>query len=53
MSKERKAFRGARDSETGRFVTEEYADRHPDKTQKENIPLPGHGDTGRYGDEKE
>lgn len=38
---------GHRSSVTGRFVKEGYAKRYPDRTQKESIPDPGHGDTGR------
>ena len=38
---------GHRSSETGRFVTERYAQKHPSKTQRESIPNPGRGDTGR------
>ncbi len=49
MAKERQARRGARDSRTGQFIPVEEADRRPATTQKENIPLPGHGDTGRGG----
>jgi hypothetical protein len=28
------------------------ADKHPKTTQKENIPLPGYGDTGRGKEDK-
>ncbi|NEV64500.1 multidrug transporter [Thiorhodococcus minor] len=38
---------GHRDSRTGRFTTEKYAKRHPATTQRESIPNPGRGDTGR------
>ena len=38
---------GHRDSEKGQFVTEQYAKKHPKTTQKESIPNPGKGDTGR------
>lgn len=38
---------GYRSSKTGRFVTERYGKRHPSTTQKESIPNPGRGDTGR------
>jgi hypothetical protein len=38
---------GHRDSKTGRFVTRTYAKRHPDTTQRESIPNPGRGNTGR------
>lgn len=40
---------GYRDSEKGTFVTEKYAKSHPSTTQKESIPNPGRGDTGRNG----
>lgn len=38
---------GARDSKKGIFITEAEAKRRPDTTQRERIPLPGFGDTGR------
>jgi hypothetical protein len=38
---------GYRSSKDGQFVTEKYAKRYPDITQKESIPNPGRGDTGR------
>lgn len=38
---------GHRDSRNGQFVTERHAKRHPDTTQRESIPNPGRGDTGR------
>ena len=38
---------GHRDSGTGKFVTEKYANTRPGTTQKESIPNPGRGDTGR------
>ena len=38
---------GARDSGTGQFIPVREADRRPATTQKERIPLPGYGDTGR------
>jgi hypothetical protein len=47
MANERKARRGARDSGTGKFIPVKEADRRPGQTQRENIPLPGYGDTGR------
>jgi ribosomal protein S16 len=47
MANERKARRGARDSITGEFIPIKKAKEHPKTTQVENIPLPGHGDTGR------
>jgi hypothetical protein len=49
MANERQARRGARDSRTGQFIPLKEADRRPATTQKENIPLPGYGDTGRGG----
>jgi hypothetical protein len=39
--------KGARSSETGQFVPLKEADKHPKTTQKETIPNPGYGDTGR------
>lgn len=47
MGKERKSRRGARDSITGEFITKKEADRRPETTQKENIPLPGYGTENR------
>lgn len=38
---------GYRDSKNGQFTTKEDAQRHPKTTQKESIPNPGKGDTGR------
>ena len=39
---------GGRDSRTGQFIPLRETVRRPDTTQRERIPLPGHGDTGRY-----
>lgn len=44
---------GHRDSGSGQFVPKEYADKHPKTTQKESIPNPGKGDTGRGGGKRE
>jgi hypothetical protein len=44
---EKQSHPGDRDSKTGQFVTEKYAKSHPKTTQKESIPNPGKGDTGR------
>lgn len=38
---------GYRDSKNGQFITEREAKRRPSTTQKESIPKPGYGDTGR------
>ena len=38
---------GHRSSKSGKFVKESYAKSHPSTTQKESIPNPGRGDTGR------
>ena len=43
----KKSHTGHRSSKTGRFVKEDYAKKHPSTTQKESIPNPGRGDTGR------
>ena len=47
MTMGKQARRGARSSVCGKFVKESYANNHPRTTQKENIPLPGYGDTKR------
>jgi len=38
---------GGRDSRTGLFIPVRETERKPDTTQRERIPLPGYGDTGR------
>lgn len=38
---------GGRDSRTGQFIPLRETERRPDTTQRERIPLPGYGDTGR------
>ena len=38
---------GTRDSRTGQFVPPSEANRRPATTQRERIPDPGYGDTGR------
>lgn len=43
---------GYRDSRTGEFVTRREAERRPATTQRESIPKPGYGDTGRGGGSK-
>lgn len=47
MANQRKSREGARDSRTGEFITKSEANRRPATTQKERIPLPGHGTEGR------
>ena len=47
MPRKKTSHTGHRSSVTGRFVKESYAKRYPNRTQKESIPNPGHGDTGR------
>lgn len=48
MSKnEPKARIGGRDSRTGQFVPLRETYQRPATTQREHIPLPGRGDTGR------
>jgi hypothetical protein len=44
---ERKSRVGGRDSGTGRFIPVKETERRPSETQRERIPLPGYGDTGR------
>lgn len=48
MSK-KQSHTGYRSSKTGQFVTEKKAKNSPSTTQKESIPNPGKGDTGRSG----
>jgi hypothetical protein len=43
----KKSHTGYRDSKTGLFVKEGDAKKRPASTQKESIPNPGRGDTGR------
>lgn len=47
MPNKKNSHPGHRDSKTGQFVTKKYADSHKSTTQKESIPNPGRGDTGR------
>lgn len=47
MASQRKSRLGARDSKTGQFIPLREADRRPNTTQREHIPLPGRGDTDR------
>jgi hypothetical protein len=49
MSKERESRLGGRDSKNGQFVPLRETERRPATTQREHIPLPGRGDTGRGG----
>lgn len=45
---QKKTRTGYRDSGTGLFITEQQANRrNPNNWQKERVPLPGRGDTGR------
>jgi hypothetical protein len=39
---------GGRDSRNGQFIPVRETERRPATTQRERIPLRGHGDTGRY-----
>lgn len=45
--KEPQARVGGRDSKTGQFVPMRETYQRPATTQREHIPLPGYGDTGR------
>ena len=47
MSGKKHSHIGYRSSKTGQFVTEKFAKTHKATTQKESIPNPGRGDTGR------
>ncbi len=44
---------GGRDSKNGQFVPLKDADHRPGRTQRERIPMPGYGDTGRSSYERE
>jgi hypothetical protein len=39
---------GGRDNKSGQFVPLKETKQRPASTTREVIPLPGHGDTGRY-----
>ena len=43
---------GGRDSRNGQFIPVKETERRPDTTQRERIPLPGYGDTGRSDKDK-
>jgi hypothetical protein len=43
---------GGRDNRTGQFVPIRETKERPASTTRERIPLPGHGDTGRYDKKK-
>ncbi len=47
MSKKPQGHIGGRDSQTGRFVPISETHRRPATTQREIIPNPGRGDSGR------
>ena len=46
-NKERQSRVGGRDSNSGRFIPLRETHQRPGSTQREHIPLPGYGDTGR------
>jgi hypothetical protein len=48
MSKKPQGHLGGRSSVTGQFVPLPETYRRPSTTQREIIPNPGHGDSGRY-----
>ena len=43
MSKKPESRIAARDSRTGEFIPLREAERRPTTTQRERLPLPGHG----------
>lgn len=47
MAGKKDSHPGYRDSTDGKFITKKEADKRPATTQKESIPNPGRGDTGR------
>ena len=42
-----------RDNKSGEFVKVDETYRRPGSTTREHLPLPGHGDTGRYDNDKQ
>lgn len=48
MAKKPTSRIGGRDSRTGQFIPLRETTRRPDTTQRERIPLPGHGDSGPH-----
>jgi hypothetical protein len=52
MANDRQSRIGGRDSRNGQFIPLRETERRPDTTQRERIPLPGHGDTGRSKEDK-
>lgn len=44
MSKQRQSRLVGRDNRTGEFVKLKETERHPDRTTREHLPLPGYGD---------
>ena len=51
-NKDRESRLGGRDNKTGQFVPLKETNQRPAGTTREHIPLPGHGDTGRYDKKK-
>lgn len=49
MSKQPTGRIGGRDSRTGHFIPLAETKQRPATTQREIIPLPGYGDSGRSG----
>lgn len=49
MSKKTKGHVGGRDSKTGKFIPVAETYRRPNTTQREIVPNPGRGDSGRSG----
>lgn len=50
MAKERESRVQYRNDNSGRFVPDNVGERRPGTHTREHVPLPGHGDTGRYDD---
>ncbi len=47
MANDSKSHIGGRDSRNGQFIPVSETYRRPETTQRERIPNPGRGDTGR------
>ena len=48
MSKQPRSRVAGRDCRTGQFVPVRETRERPATTEREHLPLPGHGVTGRY-----
>ena len=52
MSKQPRSRLAGRDSKTGQFIPLRETYQRPATTEREHVPLPGRGVTGRYDKDK-